>query len=63
LDIHHERVYIVDDLLNEHNLIRKTRNEVNRLLDAPTDTTYFNDENNIVYYLGDDRGLMSIDSE
>jgi hypothetical protein len=63
LDIHHERVYIVDDLLNEHNLIRKTRNEVNRLLDAPTDTTYFNDENNIVYYLGDERGVMSIDSE
>ncbi|MED4402554.1 hypothetical protein ABET41_09845 [Metabacillus fastidiosus] len=58
-----ERVYMVDDLLNDHNLNRKTKKEVTNLLGTPTETEYFKTENNIVYYLGDERGLISIDSE
>jgi len=58
-----ERVYLIDDLLNEYKLIDKTKTEVHTLLGSPTETEYFKDENNIVYHLGNERGLISIDSE
>ncbi|MGG3927064.1 outer membrane protein assembly factor BamE [Metabacillus fastidiosus] len=57
------RVYMVDDLLNDYDLNGKTKKEVTNLLGTPTETEYFKTENNIVYYLGDERGLISIDSE
>lgn len=63
LNNHNERVYIVDDLLGEYELMDKTRNEVISLLGAPTETSYFQDKDNIVYYLGNERGFISIDSE
>ncbi len=58
-----ERVYIVDDLLSTYNLKGMTKSEVITLLGPPTDTEYFKNEKNIVYYLGDERGIISIDSE
>lgn len=33
------------------------------LLGDETNTDYFKEVNNIVYYLGDERGFISIDSE
>jgi len=58
-----ERVYMVDDLLDKHGLVHKTRDEIIELLGYPTETEYFKTENNVVYYLGDERGLIRIDSE
>jgi len=63
--LHNEskRVYMVDDLLNDHELKEKTKADVIRLLGLPTETDYFKEDHNIVYYLGNERGLISIDSE
>ncbi|MFS0879629.1 hypothetical protein [Metabacillus niabensis] len=58
-----ERVYMVDNLLSTYDLKGKTKSEVIELLGAPTDTGYFKTKTNIVYYLGNERGLISIDSE
>jgi outer membrane protein assembly factor BamE (lipoprotein component of BamABCDE complex) len=63
LNNHTERVYMVDDFLNDFDLNDKTKDEVISLLGTPTETEYFKDDNNIVYYLGDERGLIPIDSE
>lgn len=60
---HTERVYMIDDLLNDYELKGKTKDEVIKLLGTPTETEYFKDDHNIVYYLGYERGLVSIDSE
>jgi len=58
-----ERVYMVDDLLREYPLTGMTKDEVTALLGPPTETNYFQADDNLVYYLGDERGLISIDSE
>ncbi|QGQ45941.1 hypothetical protein [Metabacillus sediminilitoris] len=55
--------YMVDDLMNDFELNGKTKEEVMSLLGAPSETEYFKEENNMVYYLGYERGLVSIDSE
>ncbi|WP_413021327.1 hypothetical protein [Peribacillus frigoritolerans] len=57
------RVYLVDDLINEHELIGITKDEVFTLLGSPTETEYFKEEDHVVYYLGDERGIIRIDSE
>ncbi|TKH03297.1 hypothetical protein FC682_11070 [Peribacillus simplex] len=57
------RVYLVDDLINEHELIGKTKVEVITLLGSPTATEYFKEKDNVVYYLGAERGIIRIDSE
>ena len=57
------RVYLVDDLINEHELIGMTKDEVFTLLGSPTETEYFKEEDHVVYYLGDERGIIRIDSE
>lgn len=57
------RVDMVDDLLSTYDLTGKTKSEVMTLLGQPTDTEYFKSEKNIVYYLGNERGIISIDSE
>ncbi|MFF2497188.1 hypothetical protein [Peribacillus sp. NPDC058075] len=57
------RVYLVDDLMNEHEMIGMTKDEVFTLLGPPTETEYFKEEDNIVYYLGAERGIIRIDSE
>lgn len=58
-----ERVKMVDDLLRKYKLIGKTKEEVVELLGNETNRAYFKEVNNFVYYLGDERGLISIDSE
>jgi hypothetical protein len=58
-----ERVYIVDDLIDTYELNGKSISEIEDLLGPPTETEYFKTENNIVYYLGYERGIISIDSE
>lgn len=60
---HSDRVYMVDDLIDTHDLKGMNQNEVIILLGEPTDTEYFQSEGNMVYYLGDERGFISIDSE
>ncbi|MBX9954617.1 hypothetical protein H7T43_06795 [Peribacillus simplex] len=57
------RVYLVDDLINEHELIGMAKDEVFTLLGSSTETEYFKEEDNVVYYLGDERGIIRIDSE
>ncbi len=47
-----ERVYMVDDLLTRYKLSGMTRQEIVQLLGDPSETWYFKEENNIVYYLG-----------
>lgn len=58
-----EKGYMVDDLLQKYDLKDMTREEIISLLGTPTDTEYFKEDKNIVYYLGNERGLISIDSE
>ena len=58
-----ERVYMVDDFLKKYHLNGMTIDDVEALLGAPTETSYFKNDSNIVYYLGNERGLISIDSE
>ncbi|SRR6266576_343471 len=53
---------MVDDLLRQNRLIGMQRSDVLRLLGEPTRTEYFR-EYNLVYWLGPERGLFSIDSE
>lgn len=54
-----ERVNIVDDFLNDYELKGMPKDEVTALLGMPTVT----EDNKIVYYLGGERGFISIDSE
>lgn len=53
---------MVDDLLSNNQLIGQSKKEVITLL-GKDDGEYFKDEDNFVYYLGNERGLISIDSE
>ena len=57
------RVHMVDNLIKEYNLVKMTKDEVTVLLGTATDTNSFKEKDNIVYYLGDERGLIPIDSE
>jgi hypothetical protein len=53
---------MVDDLLQHHRLRGLDRSGVVALLGEPPHTGYFR-EYDLVYWLGPERGLMSIDSE
>ena len=53
---------LVDDLLRRENLRGRTRAEIVDLLGEPTKTEHFRDYD-LVYWLGPERSLMSIDSE
>ena len=57
------KVYMVDDLLTDYSLSGMTRAEVISLLGTPTETEYFKSDQNMVYYLGNERGFIPIDSE
>lgn len=63
LEIPEKRVEMIDDLLKSQVLIGKTKTEINYLLGLETKTEYFNEKNQSIYYLGDERGYISIDSE
>ena len=59
-----ERTAIVDDLLEKHEFVGMTEADVVTLLGEPNnDYGYFNADNRYVYYMGLERGLISIDSE
>lgn len=53
---------MVDDLLRRELLPGRTRDEVIALLGEPPRTHYFG-EYDLVYWLGPERGLISVDSE
>ena len=53
---------MVDDLIARHRLKGRTRAEIVALLDGPPRTSYF-DNYDLVYWLGPERGWISIDSE
>ena len=53
---------MVDDLLRRHELVGAPRAVVVRLLGEPDSTDSFR-EYDLVYWLGPERGLISIDSE
>ena len=57
------RVHMVDDLLQKYKLTGKSNEEITKLLGSPTETR--NEEGGVstVYYLGNERGFISIDSE
>ena len=57
------RVHMVDNLLEKYDFTEMPKNEVTKLLGTATPTHYFKEKGNIVYYLGDERGIISIDSE
>ena len=56
------RIDMVNDLLSEHALVGRTHSEAVALLGEPEDTDYFADFD-MVYWLGPERGFISIDSE
>jgi hypothetical protein len=53
---------MVDDLLASHDFRGQTRTEVVRLLQEPWPTEYHK-QYDLVYWLGPERGWLSIDSE
>lgn len=58
------RTRIVDDLLANHELVGMTEEEILALLgDCDNESGYFQQAQRLVYWLGPERGLMSIDSE
>ncbi len=56
------RIKMIDSLLKSHQLIGKTKPEIDSLLGPPTNTGHFR-EYDYVYWLGPERGTFSIDSE
>lgn len=58
------RTRIVDDLLEEHALVGMTEAQILELLGGhDNESGYFQQDGRMVYWLGPERGLMSIDSE
>ncbi|KAA0763690.1 hypothetical protein [Bacillus sp. SH5-2] len=58
-----KRVHMVDDLLQKYKLIGKSNEEIIKLLGAPTETRNGEVGATTSYYLGNERGFISIDSE
>lgn len=56
------RIRMVDDLLNNHNFRGMTREQVIAIVGEPDKTESFRNFD-MVYWLGPERGFMSIDSE
>ena len=64
LEAPENRTRIVDDLLANHELVGMTGEEIQALLgDCDNESGYFQQQDRLVYWLGPERGLMSIDSE
>ena len=59
---HSVRLRMADSFLAQQQPIGKTRQQIVELLGEPNDTSYFRDYD-MVYYLGQERGPMPIDSE
>lgn len=56
------RIRMVDDLLRRHSFRGMTRDQVTAIVGEPDKTEYFRDWD-MVYWLGPERGFISIDSE
>lgn len=56
------KLAMVDDLLARHQLVGMTRTEIDAMLGTPPTTPFFQDYD-YVYWLGPERGFISIDSE
>lgn len=56
------RLEMVDDLLRRYKLVGMSRMELEKLLGKPPPTKYFHNYD-YVYWLGPERGFISIDSE
>lgn len=56
------RLRMIDDLLATHNLVGMHRDDIVSLIGEPDDTEYFRDYE-MVYYLGQERHPLGIDSE
>jgi hypothetical protein len=56
------RILMVDDLLRRHSFKGMAREQVTAIIGQPTKTEYFKDWG-MVYWLGPERGYISIDSE
>ena len=56
------RIRMVDDLLRRHNFRGMPREKVTAIIGEPDKTEYFK-EWDLVYWLGQERGWISIDSE
>ncbi|MGN4424923.1 hypothetical protein ACTFQN_13875 [Bacillus cereus group sp. MYBK30-1] len=63
LNYEEKRVHMVDDLLQQYKLIGKSNDEIIKLLGAPTETRSLEEGITALYYLGNERGFISIDSE
>ncbi|PGK39364.1 hypothetical protein CN907_12905 [Bacillus anthracis] len=63
LNVEEKRVHMVEDLLQKYKLTGKSNEEIIKLLGEPTQTR--NGEDGVItsYYLGAERGFISIDSE
>ncbi|MCM3124978.1 MULTISPECIES: hypothetical protein [unclassified Mesobacillus] len=60
---HSERIDMIDSMLSEVELKGKTKTEIIKLLGVEEEKAYFKEPNNLVYYLGDERGFVRIDRE
>lgn len=58
-----ERIWMVDDLMSQHDFIGMDVLTLESIIGKATDTSYFEAPRRLIYYLGDERGFISIDSE
>ena len=58
-----ERIWMVDDLMSQYDFIGMDVLTLESIIGKATDTSYFEAPRRLIYYLGDERGLISIDSE
>ncbi|WIV17352.1 hypothetical protein QPK24_12995 [Paenibacillus polygoni] len=57
------RVWMVDDLLAKYDFVGMDALSIESILGKETETSYFEAPDRSVYYLGNERGFISIDSE
>lgn len=58
-----ERAYMAEDMMKKYSLEGMTKEDVISLLGNDTEREYFKEKGNLVYWLGCERGFISIDSE
>lgn len=58
-----KRAYMAEDMMKKYSLEGMTKDEVISLLGEDTESEYFKEKGNLVYWLGWERGFISIDSE
>lgn len=61
-DAYPKRTQMIDDLISNNDFHGKSKAEVMTMLGEPTSTEYFSDWD-MIYWLGPERGIFSIDDE